>query len=132
MSHLSLTHRVSREWFAGEVLERGRTVTVTDEMLAANRDRLGNSALDLVDDPEAQVRLWGEQMIARGPFPDDEPIWASRDARWKAEREEARQAAWAKPTESARLQALAEVERTFGPGPTTSTLTARYAGDAER
>jgi hypothetical protein len=50
--------------------ERATALVITDEILRVNRDRNGNSPLDLVDDEEAQIRRWGERKIARGPVPD--------------------------------------------------------------
>lgn len=51
-------------------VERGQTVTITQAILDLNRDRLGNSFLDLVDDEEAQEAKYGHVLFRRGPWPE--------------------------------------------------------------
>lgn len=104
------------------VLRRGQTVTVTDALREASRDREGRSWLDLVDDADAQIARWGRQMIARGPAPDDLTTWEPGSVEAQEAREQARREAWALPTEEARRDALAAVERIYGPAVTSRTL----------
>lgn len=54
---------------------RGQTFTVTDELVAANLDRRGNSWLSLLDDPDAQVERWGEVKVAPGECPESITWW---------------------------------------------------------
>lgn len=57
------------------ILRRAQTVTVTADMIEANRDRNGASFLDLLDDPDEQRRRWGHVKIARGEAPAHLTTW---------------------------------------------------------
>lgn len=83
------TIRVREGSYGGEMVERGQTVTITDEILRLNVNREGWSWLSLIDDREEQVRRWGKARFGRGPFPEREPMlepgspeaeWAAREA----------------------------------------------------
>lgn len=53
----------------GHVVYRGQTFTITEKMITASLDRLGNSFLDLIEDPEAQIARWGKVYLAPGACP---------------------------------------------------------------
>src|SRR4051812_22798766 len=95
--HDGLTLAMSDAPTASRVLRRGETIHVTEAMLNANQDRFGASALDLLDDEEAQSAAWGAVMLKRGPWPAGAPTWVYGSAEWEAARQEARRAAWAAP-----------------------------------
>lgn len=75
--------------FGGAVVEHGSTITVTDALIEANKDRTGASIFDLIDRLDEQERRFGKVMFARGPFPANAP----RFERGSAEESWARQAA---------------------------------------
>jgi len=117
---IALSSRLGSE---GAILDRGQSITLTDEILAANRDRLGASLFDYVDDPEGQIERWGLVRVRRGPWPEDEPRWVYGSAEWEVAREDARKAAWGIEDPQERADALASVSRRFGPAATTSRTT---------
>lgn len=130
--HSGLSIAVRAGWVPeGVVLQKAQTVTLTDEMLDANRDREGHCWLDLVDDEHAQILRWGQVMIRRGSAPDDLTPWEPGSADHDLAREKARRAAWALTDEDARSAALAEVDAAYG-RPKTSRTTAVYRGEQER
>lgn len=96
----------------GDVRKRGASVTLTAEMIARTLRRDGSSWLDEVDDPEGR--------IGRGEWPAGLPTWTYGDAEWEASRESARRRAWSVSDPQERAAARAEVERVYGPAPTTS------------
>lgn len=52
------------------VTMRGESFTITEKMISASLDRFGNSWLDLIDNPEAQLaRFGGKIYLAPGPWP---------------------------------------------------------------
>lgn len=109
------------------ILDRGATVTITQDILDAAVDRFGNPGWPAtLHDPEAQTERWGEQMIAPGPWPADAEPWIYGDRRWETDRDMARRAAWAIADERERATALAAVETRFGPARSTSQTTAVY------
>ena len=55
---------------SGRVMNHGDELVVTQEIRDLNTDRNGVTWLSLLDDPEGQVRRWGRQIIARGPWPE--------------------------------------------------------------
>lgn len=113
--------RVSEDWGGSEISQRGQTVTVTDALLRANRDRLGGSWLDLLTD-EAQITQWGEIRWRPGPAPADLQPWTPGSAEQDIARDRARAAAWALPEGPGRDQALANVDKMFGRLKTSRTL----------
>lgn len=112
---------------AGVTSKRGQEVRVTEALLVANTNRLGECWLDLLHDPAGQEQRWGKIMFAPGPFPDGllrtEPgSYEHEDAKADAYR-----AARALPERQKRDAALAEVEETYGPQAATSTHLATYS-----
>lgn len=111
------------------VLERGQTFTVTSEMIAAARDRHGSLAsswLSFVYDEPGQIARYGAVIVRPGPAPADLRPWEYGSPDWQNARETARRRAHTLPTEAERRDALAAVEREYGPAPTTSATTATY------
>jgi|JI9StandDraft_2_1071091.scaffolds.fasta_scaffold210410_2 hypothetical protein len=49
------------------VCERGDTFTVTEKMITASLDRLGNSFIDTIERPDVQLARWGKVYLAPGP-----------------------------------------------------------------
>jgi hypothetical protein len=112
---------------ASAVLDRSATVTITDDLIEASRDRYGVLGWPaILHDPDAQVRRWGRVMIAPGPAPADLRRWEYGDAQWKSARENARAAAWAETDPEERRAKLADLEREYGPTLPTSKTTAIY------
>lgn len=116
-----------------EISLRGQTVTLTDEMLSAS------PWLALLGDEQAQVERWGQVRIMPGPWPDGVPTFTPNSPEHVEAREAARRAAWRADTPQQAREALAEVERVFGRGPTTSrtvnaapTQQPRPTGNARR
>lgn len=107
---------------ASVVGQRGQTVTVTQKLIEANTDTEGVCALDLVDDPDEQIRRWGEQKIARGQAPEAMHPWPRGSVEEDIAREKALAAAYALPDDERRAQELAEVRRVFGRKATSQTL----------
>ncbi|HYP73136.1 hypothetical protein [uncultured Microbacterium sp.] len=111
------------------VLERGQTFTVTSEMIEAARDRNGSLAtswVGVVYDEERQVKRYGAVMVRPGPAPSDLRPWEYGTPEWMRARDTARRRAYALPSEAERAEALAEVERIYGPAGSTSKTTAVY------
>lgn len=116
-----------------DVVPRGQTVTLTDGIIEASRDRNGRSwILDLADDADGQRARWnGKVVFARGSWPADQIPAQPDSVEWDEARETARQAALALTDAHERKAALAAVERRFGPKRTHQTIGV-YAGDLER
>ncbi len=51
------------------VTMRGDQFNVTEKMVAASLSRFGDSWLDLINNPSAQIERWGEVKLASGPCP---------------------------------------------------------------
>lgn len=102
-------------WSAiSQTLNRGDLLEITDEVVAASRDRFGDSWLALLDDPEGQQARYGKQMFVRGAIALTEP-WETRgDAVWRRLRDEDRKAAFDLQDPAERQRALAAIERKFG------------------
>lgn len=109
-------------WLAGGiVLNRGQNIVITTAMLDATRNAGGRyTGVALVNHPEAQLARHGRILFAPGEAPDD-MVPEHGTAEWRMARETARQAAWSESDPGRRNAALREVERRFGPAPTTST-----------
>lgn len=106
---------------ASHISRAGETICVTEKMIAASYSASGRSWLAIVNDDAAQVERWNEVRFRTGRAPEGAPTWgAVGDADWREAREQARKDAWAMPTAQARAEALAAVEKRFGPAPTTS------------
>jgi len=66
----------------GRMYHRGDELVLTEQIIQASKDRLGNSWLDL--DASEQVQRYGKQVWGYGPVPDDVDFFnggdrASRD-----------------------------------------------------
>lgn len=111
------------------VLERGQTFTVTSAMIEAARDRHGSldgSWLGVVYDDDAQRARYGAVIVRPGPAPADLRPWEYGSPEWFNARDTARRRAYALPSEAERREALAAVERDYGPAGSTSKTTATY------
>jgi hypothetical protein len=104
----------------GHVTRRGESYTVTNELIAATTNTLGESWINIIHDDEAQLAKWGAVRFAPGPWPAEKPTWTYGDREWAEAREVARLAAWNEPDPRERLDKLAEVERVYGRGAPTS------------
>lgn len=120
------TFAINGKVSGGRTSVRGQTVTVTADLIEASTDRLGSSWLDLVDDPKAQEARWGRAVFSRGEAPADVEQWTPGSPEWQMAREQARQEAWALPSEDERAAALQAVQDRYGRGPSTAT----YNGEA--
>lgn len=101
-----------------EISTRGQTVTLTRDMLDANP-----WIARYLGDDDAQIEKWGEVRIRPGAFPDDASPYVHGAPDWEEAREAARRRAWAIADPEERAAARAEVERRYGPAPTTSRTT---------
>ncbi|MFI8632150.1 hypothetical protein ACIGEP_06120 [Microbacterium sp. NPDC077663] len=117
------------------LLDRSATITMTADLIAAQRDRFGKLAdwLALLGDDEAQVARFGEIVSRPGPAPADLKRWVVGDATWRDERAKARAAAWAETDPDERDRRLREVQKVFGPDiPLDGTLQYRNGTPSER
>lgn len=110
---------------ANEVSRRGATVTVTEALIEASKDRDGlNSWLALVDDEDRQCARWGKVTFARGTAPAGLSPWTPATPEQTEAHDLARAAAYAIPEGPDRRAALAEVVATFGRPSTSRTIRA--------
>ncbi|WP_447647960.1 hypothetical protein [Microbacterium forte] len=106
---------------ASHVTKAGENIVVTQQLIDASRDAGGRSWLRHLVSEEAQLAAWREVRFGLGTAPEGVRTWNRRgDADWVEQREAARREAWSQPTAEARAEALAAVEKRFGPAPTTS------------
>jgi hypothetical protein len=103
------------------VMQYGDELAITDEVLEASRDRLGNSWLeDWLSSGEEEYRRGDKPIARRGPWPAD----VCRLAPGSFERADARQAAiedaFAITDPQARAVRRREIDEFFGPGEPTS------------
>lgn len=122
------TYPVSSELTGGRVTRRGETIELTDDMLAAARDRNGDSFWDIVDDTEAQAARWGAVVFARGAAPAELETWLPGTPEHAIAREKARLEAWLVSNPVERAAALHEVERRYGPRADQTLLVRRGEG----
>jgi hypothetical protein len=111
------------------VLERGQTFTVTAAMLDAARDRHGSldgSLFALVHDEPGQIARYGAVIVRPGPAPSSLRPWEYGSPEWLRARDTARRRAYALPSEAERAEALAAVEREYGPAGSTSKTTQTF------
>lgn len=107
---------------ASHLTRAGENIIVTGAMIAASYNGGGVSWMALIGDDDAQVAKWGEVRFRLGPAPEDVQTWTQYgDSDWREQRQAAREDAWAQPTAQARAEALAAVEKKFGPALPTST-----------
>jgi hypothetical protein len=115
-------HTGGQAGVSGVVVSRGQNIVVTDAMLQATKNKLGEyTGIALAADERAQLRKYGEVRFRVGEAPSDLQPWTYGDADWSVAREAARRQAWAQPTDAERAYALAELERKFGPMASTTT-----------
>lgn len=104
----------------------GDEVVITPIMQALSIDRNGGSWLDILDNPEEQVRRYGKVRCARGPWPTNLP----RVEPGSLEEADAIEAAWAnahaEPDEEARAAKLAAARAKYGRPPLGNRTTANY------
>lgn len=104
-------------------LYRGDEIEIDAAMLEADLDRHGRPGwAALLHDDAMQVEKWGSVRLRPGRAPRDLQPWVHGSPLWSEQREAARRAAWAEPNPERRAEALAEVKRTYGDAPTTSTV----------
>lgn len=95
------------------IIRPGTELTLTGSIIQLSKDRNGESWLDLVDDPAAQVRQHGRVRFGRGPAPADllpDPGTPEHDDQHLL----AHDAAWRITDPQARAEALAQVHERFG------------------
>jgi hypothetical protein len=114
----------------GAVTEYGNELIVTSEFHNLNRDRNGDSFLDLLDDEPAQMKRWGRVLVERGPWPEDLSRVEPGSQRWHDEAEAARVEAFKISDLGLRHQRQSEINAKYGPRPTTSTTIASYGRQA--
>ena len=108
---------------ANEISRRGQTVTVTEALIDASKDRLGNDSwLALVDDNDGQQRRWGKVIFAGGPAPVGLSPWTPGTPEETEAHDHARSAAYALPDGPERREALADVVAVFGRPSTSRTV----------
>lgn len=112
----------------GCVLIRGMSVTLTAESIFENQDRNGQSFLDVIDEPDTQIKRWGAVQVARGPFPVDLDLLIPGSLEHEAESARLRKAAWAIPDENDRAAALKAVNLRFGAFKSGQVSTAYHGG----
>lgn len=106
-----VSFNTSDNFSSGHVSRRGETITITENLIEASVDRLGNSWLQKLNDPT-------ETRFAKGPWPASESLWVTGSPEWAAERERRRTAAHSIPDEHERAKALRAVNQEFGPAAT--------------
>lgn len=100
-----------------QTMNRGEHLTITEEIIAASKDRFGNSWLELLDDEAAQERRWGKPMFTRGKVVLDP--WERRgDPVWAQHRDRARAAAHALVDPNEKAAAFRAIDKRFGKAPT--------------
>jgi hypothetical protein len=111
-------------------VRRGTTITLTADIIRCSKDKNGESWLSTIDSEDEQIARWGRRMISRGPWDESIPRWEDGTVEQAEAREKARQAALALEDPRARKDALAALERVYGPPQNNQTL-AHYKGDNE-
>ncbi|UYN83234.1 MAG: hypothetical protein KIT89_11100 [Microcella sp.] len=105
------------------VTTRGETITITDDLIQAARDRHGAPGWPaLVHDEAAQFARWGEVRFRPGPAPDDLESWTPGTPEADEAREQARRAAYAIVDDGERRKALRDIDQKFGRLQTSRTI----------
>lgn len=105
---------------AGEAYRRGDTFALTAQQIENTRGRDGGSWTDDIS-PAGQVGRWGSVRFGIGPWPEGEPKVLPGSVLHEIERQRAREAAYALPTEQLRADALRAVAASYGRATVTST-----------
>lgn len=123
-------HRVISGMHTGVVSRRGDELTVTTDLLDANRDRNGDlpAWLRLLHDPEGQVRHFGQQVVSDSAWDKSLLLTLPGEPEHEDARREAIRTANLIEDKADRKAALRDVEAMFGPAPSTSRTNALYAG----
>lgn len=110
------------------VSTRGDEMSLTQETLDAGRHHFGNLPLwlALLHDPEAQLRRYGRQIVAPGPWARDLLRTAPGEPDHEIARRDAMQAALRIENDATREAAVQDVGKLFGPGEPTSRTTMTY------
>ncbi len=114
----------------GQVTEYGSEMIVTPEFHDHNRDRNGDSFLDVLGDESAQIKRWGRVLVQRGPWPDNVSRVEPGSQRWRDDYEAARKEAHQMASPEKRDARLSDLRKQYGPAPTTSTTLASYGRQA--
>ena len=102
---------------------RGETITITDRLIDAAKDRLGGPGwIGLVYDEDAQIERFGAVWMRPGPAPTDLEPWEHGRAEWEQAREQARRVAWAEDDPEIRAQKVREHRERFGALPTSKSV----------
>lgn len=109
---------------ASQSFSRGDRLVLTDEIIRASRDRFGNSFWSLLDDPEAQARVYGSPRFTRGEA-SVEPWERRGDPTWTELRRQVRQAAH-ELADDERARAFRAIDKRFGPAVTDGQTLAYY------
>lgn len=111
------------EWIGpGNIIsKRGQTVTITDRLIQAARDRFGGPGwVRWIHDEAGQLAHYGQVWVRPGAAPESMEAWAVGSPEWENAREDARRAAWAETDPDRRAAARAAVQAKYGDAPTTS------------
>lgn len=112
----------------GLMVRYGQTITVTPSIHFFSQDRNGNSWLDLIDDPAAQVSRYGKVRFARGPWPADLSPLEPGTAEESFAIADAWQEMWNLPTEEERSTRRAELRKIYGAPPALNRVIAKTPG----
>lgn len=114
-----------------EIAKRGDQFTVTEQLILDSLDRNNESWLDLLHDPEGQIKRYGHVAFAPGEAPAGLQPWEPNSPEADMARDSARTLAFAEADPQKRAEKLAEVYRVFGRKQTSRTLSV-ITGDRER
>lgn len=109
--------------FAGDVHTRGAEIVLQQWHFDLATNRHGDCWLDDLSDAAQKVR-WGRIRFGLGPWPVGEdglplPTWEYGSVEWEQARQRASAIAWAEADPTIRQGMLAEIDRRFGPMPTS-------------
>jgi hypothetical protein len=112
----------------GAISQRGQTVTLTQTLIDSNRNRYGETFLDLIHDDEAQVKRWKHTFMAAGEAPADMTPWTPGTVEEELAREDASRKVYAIPAGIERQRALRDIAATFGAPPSSQVSSALDGG----
>lgn len=111
------------EWIGpGNIItQRGQTVTITDRLIEAAKDRFGGPGwVRFIHDEAGQLAHYGQVWVRPDAAPGSMDPWTVGSPEWETAREDARRAAWAETDPERRAAARAAVQARFGDAPVTS------------